>query len=63
MDPSASSAAAESSSGAKRRGFPPGSRNKAKIPAQWMPGDGGPLRLGAPRQGGRITPPRGPPVP
>jgi hypothetical protein len=33
MDPSASSAAAGSSSGAKRRGRPPGSRNKAKIPA------------------------------
>jgi hypothetical protein len=51
MDPSASSAAAESSSGAKHRGRPPGSKNKAKILAQWTPGAGGPLRIGAPRQG------------
>jgi hypothetical protein len=33
MDPSASSAVAGSSSGVKRCGRPPGSRNKAKIPA------------------------------
>jgi hypothetical protein len=51
MDPSASSAAAGSSSGMKRRGRPPGSRNKAKVPAQWTPGAGGPLRIGAPMQG------------
>jgi hypothetical protein len=49
MDPSASSIAVESSLGAKGRGRPPGSRNKAKIPARWMPGAGGPLRIGAPR--------------
>jgi hypothetical protein len=49
MDPSASSAATGSSSGAKRRGRPPGSRNRAKIPARWTPGAGGPLRIGAPR--------------
>jgi hypothetical protein len=46
MDPSASSAAAGASSGMKRRGRPPGSRNKEKIPAQWTPGAGGPLHLG-----------------
>jgi hypothetical protein len=51
MDPSASSAAAESSSGAKRRGRPPGSKNKAKILDRWTPGAGGPLRISAPRQG------------
>jgi hypothetical protein len=51
MDPFASSAAAGMSSGAKRRGRPPGSRNKAKIPARWTPGAGGPMRLGAPMQG------------
>jgi hypothetical protein len=50
MDPSASSAAAESSSGMKRRGRPPGNRNKVKVPARWTPGAGGPLRIGAPRQ-------------
>jgi hypothetical protein len=50
MDPSASSAAAGSSSGVKRRGRPPGNRNKAKIPARWTPGAGGPLRIRAPRQ-------------
>jgi hypothetical protein len=50
MDPSNSSAAAGSSSGAKRRGHPPSSGNKAKIPAQWMPGAGGPLCIGALRQ-------------
>jgi hypothetical protein len=26
------------------------SRNRAKIPARWTPGAGGPLRIGAPRQ-------------
>jgi hypothetical protein len=30
---------------------PPGSRNKAKVPARWTPGAGGPLRIGAPMQG------------
>jgi hypothetical protein len=50
MDPSASSAAAGSSLGMKRRGRPPGSRNKAKVPARWTPGAGGPLRIGAPIQ-------------
>jgi hypothetical protein len=50
MDPPNSSAAAGSSSGAKRRGRPLGSGNRAKIPAQWTPGAGGPLRIGAPRQ-------------
>jgi hypothetical protein len=50
MDPSNSSVAAGSSSGAKRRGRPPGSGNKAKIPTQWTPSAGGPLRIGAPRQ-------------
>jgi hypothetical protein len=35
----------------KRRGRPPGSKNKAKIPARWMPGAGGSLRIGALRQG------------
>jgi hypothetical protein len=49
MDPSASSAAAESSSGVKRHGRPPGSKNKAKVPARWTPGAGGPLRIGVPR--------------
>jgi hypothetical protein len=34
MDPSASSAAAGSSSGTKRRGRPPGSGNKAKVLAR-----------------------------
>jgi hypothetical protein len=51
MDPSASSAAAGPSSRAKHRGRPPGSRNKSKVPARWTPGAGGPLRIGAPRQG------------
>jgi hypothetical protein len=51
MDPSASSAAAGSSSGMKRRGCPPGSSNKVKVPAWWMPGAEGPLRIGAPMQG------------
>jgi hypothetical protein len=51
MDPFASSTAAESSSGVKRRGRPPGSRNKAKILARWTPGADGPLCLGAPRLG------------
>jgi hypothetical protein len=51
MDPSNSAAAAGSSSGAKHRGHPLGSGNKAKVPAQWMPSAGGPLRIGAPRQG------------
>jgi hypothetical protein len=52
MDPSASFAAAGSaSSGAKRHGRPPGSRNKPKVLALWMPGAGGPLRIGAPTQG------------
>jgi hypothetical protein len=41
--------------GAKRRGRPPGSRNKPKVPALWTPGAGGPLRIGAP--------PQGPPLP
>jgi hypothetical protein len=49
MDPSASVAAAGSSSGKKHRGRPPGGGNKAKIPAQWTTGAGGPLRIGAPR--------------
>jgi hypothetical protein len=49
MDPSASSATAESSSGVKHRGRPPGSKNKAKVLARWMPGASGPLRIGAPR--------------
>jgi hypothetical protein len=37
---------------------PPGSGNKAKIPARWTPGAGGPLRIDAPRQGeaNRATP-------
>jgi hypothetical protein len=47
MDPSASSTAVRTSSGAKRRGRPLGSKNKEKVPAQWAPGAGGPLRLGA----------------
>jgi hypothetical protein len=51
MDPSASSAAVGSGSGKKRRGCPSGSRNKAKVPARWTPGAGGPLRIGAPMQG------------
>jgi hypothetical protein len=51
MDPSASSAATGTSSGVKRRGRPPGSRNKEKVPAPWAPGAGGPLRLGAPMRG------------
>jgi hypothetical protein len=51
MDPFASSAAAGTSSGAKHRGRPPGSRNKEKVPARWTPGTGGPLRLGAPMRG------------
>jgi hypothetical protein len=51
MDPFNSATAAGPSSGAKRRGRPPGSGNKAKIPTQWTPGAGGPLRIGAPRQG------------
>jgi hypothetical protein len=51
MDPSTSSAAAGPSSGAKHRGRPPGSGNKAKVPARWTPGAGGPLRIGALRQG------------
>jgi hypothetical protein len=50
MDPSNSSVAVGSSSGAKRRGRPLGSGKKAKIPAQWTPGAGGPLRIGVPRQ-------------
>jgi hypothetical protein len=63
MDPSASSAAVESSSGVKHRGRPPGSKNKAKVRP------GGHSALAAPcasvRRGRarRITPPRGPPVP
>jgi hypothetical protein len=28
-----------------------GSGKKAKVPAQWTPSAGGPLRIGAPRQG------------
>jgi hypothetical protein len=51
MDPSNPSAAMGSSSGVKRRGRPLGSGKKAKIPAQWMPGAGGPLRIGALWQG------------
>jgi hypothetical protein len=51
MDPSASSTAVGSGSGMKRRGRPPGSRNKKKVPAQWTPGAGGPLRIGAAMQG------------
>jgi hypothetical protein len=51
MDPSNSSAAVGSSSGAKRRGRPLGSGKKAKVPAQWTPGAGDPLRIGALRQG------------
>jgi hypothetical protein len=51
MDPSASSAAVGSGSGTKRRGRPPGSRNKAKVPARWTSGAGGPLRIGAPMRG------------
>jgi hypothetical protein len=51
MDPSASSVVAKSSSGVKRHGRPSGSKNKAKILARWTPGAGGPLRIGAPRQG------------
>jgi hypothetical protein len=51
MDPSNSAAAAGSSSGVKRRGRPPGSGNKAKVPARWTPGASGPLRIGASRQG------------
>jgi hypothetical protein len=35
----------------KHHGRPLDSKNKAKIPAQWTPGGGGPLRIGAPRQG------------
>jgi hypothetical protein len=35
----------------KRRGRPPGSKNKAKVSARWTLGAGGPLRIGAPRQG------------
>jgi hypothetical protein len=50
MDPSASTTAAGSSSGAKRRGRPLGSRNRANIPARCTPGARGPLRIGAPRQ-------------
>jgi hypothetical protein len=50
MDPSASVATAGPSSGAKRRGRPPGSGIKVKIPAWWAPGADGPLRIGAPRQ-------------
>jgi hypothetical protein len=34
----------------KRRRRPPGSRNRAKIPARWTPIAGGPLRIGALRQ-------------
>jgi hypothetical protein len=30
---------------------PPGSQNKPKVPARWMPGAGGPLRIGAPPHG------------
>jgi hypothetical protein len=51
MDPSASSAVAGPSSGAKRRGCPPDSGNKTKVPARWTPGTGCPLRIGTPRQG------------
>jgi hypothetical protein len=51
MDPSASSATAESSLGVKHRERPLGSKNKAKIPARWTPGAGAPLRISAPRQG------------
>jgi hypothetical protein len=51
MDPSNSFAAAGSSLGAKRHGRPLGSGKKAKVAAQWTPGAGGPLRLGAPRPG------------
>jgi hypothetical protein len=52
MDPFASSAAAGSaSSGVKRRGRPPSSRNKPKVPTLWTPGAAGPLRIGAPTQG------------
>jgi hypothetical protein len=54
MDPSNSAAAAGSSSGAKRRGRPPGSGKKEKILAQWTPGAGGPLHIGALRQGEAI---------
>jgi hypothetical protein len=49
MDPSASTTAAGLSLGAKHRGRPPGSRNRAKIPARWTPGARGPLLIGAPR--------------
>jgi hypothetical protein len=51
MDPSASSAADGTSSGAKRRERPLGSKNKEKVPSRWAPGAGGPLRLGAPMRG------------
>jgi hypothetical protein len=51
MDPSNSVAIAGPSSEAKRHGRPLGSGKKTKIPAQWMPGADGPLRIGVPRQG------------
>jgi hypothetical protein len=63
MDPSASSAAAGSGLGTKHRGCPPGSRNKAKVPAWCTPGVGGPLRIEAPMQGEANRAPQGPPVP
>jgi hypothetical protein len=46
MDPSASTATAGLSSGAKRRERLPGSRNRAKIPAWWTPGARDPCASG-----------------
>jgi hypothetical protein len=51
MDPFTSSTAAGTSSGAKHRRRPPGSRNKEKVPARWAPDADGPLHLGAPMRG------------
>jgi hypothetical protein len=51
MDPSTSSATAGSGSVTKHRGRPPGSRNKAKVPARWTLGAGGPLCIEALMQG------------
>jgi hypothetical protein len=47
----------------KHRGHPPGSRNKAKVPARWTPGAGGPLRIRAPMQGEANRAAPGTPVP
>jgi hypothetical protein len=63
MNPSASSAAAESSSGAKRRGCPRVVGTRRKFPPSGHPAPAAPCALVRRGRARQITPPRGPPVP